>query len=234
MEALILAGGLGTRLQNVVNDVPKSMASILGKPFLEYQFNYLKKYGVTKIIMAVGYKKEAIQDYFGDNYCGIDIEYSIEQEQLGTGGAIVNAINHIVEEEFFVLNGDTLFDIDLNEMKKLYHDKQCDIVIALREVDDVSRYGAVSIDECNKIDGFFEKNKKSGDGLINGGIYLIKRRWFVERASKGKFSIEKDVFEKEYLHSKFYALSFNNYFLDIGIPEDYDRAQQEFKRFKIR
>ncbi|MEA3504258.1 MAG: nucleotidyltransferase family protein [Bacteroidota bacterium] len=234
MEALILAGGLGTRLQGVVSDVPKSMAPIAEKPFLDYQLSYLKQYGITKVVLAVGYKKEVIENYFGENYKGIAIEYSVEEQPLGTGGAIFNALNHFSDESFFVLNGDTLFDIDLLKLKKLFDVEKCDAVMALRKVDDVSRYGTVSTDVSGVIDGFFEKNKKSGAGLINGGIYLINRKWFNNVGLNGKFSVETDIFEKQFSVSRFCGIACSDYFLDIGIPKDYDRAQQEFKKFKNR
>ncbi|MCF8304276.1 MAG: nucleotidyltransferase family protein [Bacteroidales bacterium] len=230
-EAVILAGGLGTRLRTVVKEIPKSMAPVNGKPFLEYQLAYVKRFGIERIIFSVGYLRDSIIQYFGDHFKRFNIAYAIEQEPLGTGGGICNALKHVNGDEALVLNGDTMFDVDLRAMADQHHQNKADLTLALKEVDDVSRYGAVYIDDENQIIGFSEKNTETGKGLINGGIYIIKKDIFTRMGLSGKFSMEKDVFEKHLHNLDIYGFASKAYFLDIGVPEDYERAQKEFKRF---
>ncbi|MCF8231462.1 MAG: nucleotidyltransferase family protein [Bacteroidales bacterium] len=230
MEAIILVGGLGTRLRPVVSDIPKAMAPVNGRPFLEYQLAYLKNNGISRVILAVGYKKDSIISHFGNEFLQMEIAYAKEEEPLGTGGAILNALPLVREQQFFILNGDTMFEISLDELQKVYWEKKADLTLALRKVKDISRYGAVTIDDNGRINGFLEKGEAKGKGLINGGIYFGNRKFFEQISYQGKFSFEKEVLEKEYRHKKFYGVGFENYFLDIGIPNDYKRAQHEFKR----
>ena len=231
MEAIILAGGFGTRLQKVVNDLPKSMALINNKPFLEYLLNFLTGQGIQKVIFSVGYKREIIQDYFKDHYKHLSISYAIEQEPLGTGGGILNALDQVEAESAFALNGDSMFRIDLQAMQLLHRKKEADLTIALRYLDDTSRFGTVQIDAEKRVTGFFEKNPDSDPGYINGGIYLINKKFLVASSFGKKFSIEKDCFEKCYMASGIFGYPAKGYFMDIGIPEDYMTAQDEFKRF---
>ncbi|MCK5846630.1 MAG: nucleotidyltransferase family protein [Bacteroidales bacterium] len=228
-EAIILAGGFGTRLQKVVKELPKPMAPINGRPFLEYQLNYLSKYGINRIIFSVGYLSESISSYFGDKFNGIDIEYAYEENPLGTGGGILNAFHKRSTDELIVLNGDTLFEIDLKEFY-LQHKKVNSLFsLALRELESIDRYGSVLIEEYI-IRKFAEKGELRGRGVINGGVYIINKRFFEKANLPQKFSMEKDVFEKLLEKFDFYGFPFSNYFLDIGIPEDYKRAQDEFKK----
>ncbi|EPU6443654.1 D-glycero-D-manno-heptose 1-phosphate guanosyltransferase [Campylobacter upsaliensis] len=222
MEAIILCGGLGTRLRAVVKDVPKPMASVGGKPFLEFIFEFLKKQGVKSVVLAVSYKYEVIQEYFKDSFLGIKIRYSIEKEPLGTGGAIKEALKLCEEEQIFVLNGDSIFEIDLKNLR-LNGAKIC---LALKKMFDFERYGAVSIDESGEIVEFKEKSFCK-EGLINGGIYLLKKDIFKDFELFGSFSFE------EFLSTNFKALKarvelFEDYFIDIGIPQDYEK----FSRLK--
>jgi D-glycero-alpha-D-manno-heptose 1-phosphate guanylyltransferase len=231
LEAIILAGGFGTRLQKVVNDLPKSMALINDKPFLEYLLNFLTGQGIQKIILSVGYKREMIQDYFKVRYKQVTISYAIEEEPLGTGGGILNALEQVEGDSVFALNGDSMFRIDLQAMQHLHQKTGADLTMALRYLDDTSRYGTVRIDNEKRVTGFFEKNQDSEPGYINGGIYLINKNFMVSSSFGKKFSIEKDCFEKCYNNSKIFGYPARGYFLDIGIPEDYMKAQDEFKRF---
>jgi D-glycero-alpha-D-manno-heptose 1-phosphate guanylyltransferase len=231
LEAVILAGGLGTRLQSVVSEVPKSMAPVNGKPFLEYQLDYLSNFGIKKFIFSVGYKAEIIQKHFGDQWHSIPVDYAFEKEPLGTGGGIKNAMKLAESEQVLVLNGDTLFRINLNDFLDFHLQKESAFSLALRKVNDVSRYGTVCTDENGMITGFKEKNTSSGEGFINGGIYLIEKNIFFSLPLPARFSIEKDFFEKYYQALAIFAMPFEAYFLDIGIPEDYQRAQNEFTQF---
>ncbi len=232
MEAIILAGGFGTRLQKVVNDVPKSMALINNKPFLEYQMNYLKYYDVNRIVLSVGYKNQIISNYFKNEFNSIEIKYAKEDEPLGTGGGIKNAFKKIKGKQAFVLNGDSLFNIDLNEFYNFHKSKNSNLSIALRCLQNIDRFGSVEIDEHNRIVNFIEKKSKKNSGYINGGVYLIKKVFFLNLDFPVKFSIEKDCFEQIYKKEKLYGFTSNDYFIDIGIPEDYKKAQNDFKRFE--
>ncbi len=231
-EAIILAGGFGTRLSKVVKDTPKPMALINGRPFLEYQINYLKSHGIERIILSVGYLSEQIQDHFKNKFNGLEIEYAVEKSPLGTGGGIKLAFNHLKTTEALVVNGDTLFDIDIKELYSKHKNKNSNFSIALRIVEDVSRYGKLVIDKNNRILKFAEKGNFSGKGVINGGTYIITKRFFTDNYLPEKFSLETDVFEHYCSNYSFYGFQFKDYFIDIGIPEDYKKAQNDFKRLK--
>ncbi|BDU51405.1 nucleotidyltransferase family protein [Haliovirga abyssi] len=228
MEAIVLAGGLGTRLRSVVNNVPKPMAPIGNKPFLDYIFFYLKKNNIKKVILAVGYKNEIIKHRYGNKYLGIDIEYSIEEEQLGTGGAINQAFKFIDEKESFIINGDTFFYVDLNEMYQFHIKNNADLTIAVKPMKNFERYGKV-IDNNNKIEKFTEK-EKSKKGNINGGIYILNKEYINSLDLPKVFSFEKDIMEKNVNKDNFIAYKSDTYFIDIGIPEDYNKAQKELEQ----
>jgi D-glycero-alpha-D-manno-heptose 1-phosphate guanylyltransferase len=233
-EAIILAGGFGTRLKSVVNEVPKSMALINEKPFLEYQLNYLHKFGINRIVFSVGYKNEFIRSYFKNQFNSISITYALENEPLGTGGGILNAFKEIDGEDAFVLNGDTMFDVNLTEFYSFHKNLNSKISLSLRFLDDVSRFGTVETDNENRITGFYEKNFVKESGYINGGIYLINKDIYQKLNLGEKFSIERDCFEKIYKTEKLFGFKCDEYFLDIGIPDDFIKAQHEFKRFENR
>lgn len=214
MKAIILCGGLGTRLKSVIKDIPKPMAPINNKPFLEFIFTYLKKQKIDEIILAVSYKYEIIQEYFKDEFLNIKVRYSIEKEPLGTGGAIKQALE-LAKEDCLVLNGDTFFDIDLTKMK-LDKSKIC---LALKKMNDFDRYGSVELDKMGNITSFKEKQYLK-QGFINGGIYLISKDIFEGFILEEKFSFE-EFLQENYKNLKARAEIFEDYFIDIGIPEDY-------------
>ncbi|EAL6644853.1 D-glycero-D-manno-heptose 1-phosphate guanosyltransferase [Campylobacter coli] len=214
MQAIILCGGLGTRLKSVIKDIPKPMAPINDKPFLEFIFEYLKKQGIKEVILAVSYKYEVIQEYFKDEFLSIKIKYSIEKEPLGTGGAIKEALKFI-KNEAYVLNGDTFFDIDLTKLK-LNGNRIC---LALKQMNDFDRYGTVNVDKHGFVISFEEKVFKK-QGLINGGIYLLKKDIFDEFSLEKKFSFE-EFLQENYKSLKIQTQIFDDYFIDIGMPEDY-------------
>jgi len=228
-EAVILAGGLGTRLREVVRDIPKSMAPVNGKPFLEYQLAYLQSWGIDHVVLSVGYKNEVIREHFGEQYQDVRIDYAIEEKPLGTGGGIQLALQKTDGQAAFILNGDTFFEVNLQRLHDLYRIKNADLCMALHFCDDVSRYGAVEIDDDGRITGFHEKGQQSGEGFMNGGVYYFKKAYFDSFDFHEKFSLEKDFFEKHYKEEHFYGLRCYSYFIDIGIPADYERAQDEFK-----
>jgi D-glycero-alpha-D-manno-heptose 1-phosphate guanylyltransferase len=231
LQVLILAGGEGTRLKSVVKDIPKPLADVDGKPFIEYIFDYLLRYGIKNIIMSVGYKSEAIINLFGSCYKDLEIEYCIEDKPLGTGGALIKALPLIKENNLLVINGDTFFDVDLKELETFHLDKKADLTLSLKQMYDFDRYGRVFVDENNKITGFEEKTFCSS-GLINGGVSLIRVDTMGKINLGEKFSFEKDFLENHFNDYNFYGLAQDEYFIDIGIPQDYERAKNELKRFK--
>ena len=225
MEAIILAGGKGTRLRSVVSDIPKPMAPIGGKPFLSYILKYLKRWGISHIILSVGYKYEAIKDYFGDNYDGINISYCIEEYPLGTGGAIKKALSMANEDNVFIINGDTYFDADMNDLFDYHIKKKSDLTIAIKPIEKCERYGSVLVED-GRITGFTEKEYRE-KAFINAGVYIIKKSLLDNFILDEKFSIEDDFFSRYYKELNFFAQIQDKYFIDIGIPEDYEQAQKE-------
>lgn len=230
-EAIILAGGMGTRLKGVVDDVPKVMAPVNGRPFLEYVLDYLGDYLLEHVVLSVGYKKEVIMEHFGSAYNELRISYAIEEEPLGTGGGMKHAFHQIEGRKAFVFNGDTLFRINLIRLFDFHQIRQAEVTMVLREVEDVSRYGAVELDAEKKVTGFYEKDNVQGTGLINGGVYLINKRFLNKHPFPSAFSFEKECLEPLAGNEKIYGLLCKQYFIDIGIPEDYQKAQHEFKEF---
>ena len=226
-EAIILAGGFGTRLQGVVKDLPKPMAPVNGRPFLTYILDYLIDYQYNKVVLSVGYLHEKIEEFFGTHYKSLAIDYAVETEQLGTGGGILFAMSKCTTDNVLVINGDTMFKVDLDAFERFHEEKGGLLSIVLREVEDVYRYGSVTISDDNLIALFIEKQVTFGRGYINGGVYLINRKLFDKHPQPRKFSFEKDLMTKFYTQELFYAMPSDGYFIDIGIPEDYARAQQE-------
>lgn len=224
-EAIILAGGKGTRLQSVVNQVPKPMALIGNQPFLSLLLSYLKKQGIEKVILSVGYMYEKIQEVYGDEYNGISISYSIETEPLGTGGAIAKALTLTESENILVLNGDSFIKFQLNQIQKHIPQYANQTLLVLKEMKNVDRYGSVLLNG-NIITAFEEKQYKE-TALINAGVYILNRNIFKDKQLPEKFSFEKDFLEKEVKNQTLLGVIINTYFIDIGIPEDYSKAQTE-------
>ena len=228
MEAIILAGGFGTRLRSVVSDLPKPMAPIAGRPFLELLLDHLAMFDFDHIVLSTGYMHDKIESHFGSAYKGMLLSYAVEKEPLGTGGGIRNALTLCSQEDVAVLNGDTLFRIDYNVLASFYHSHHCRLAMVMRNVDDTSRYGAVSTDSSGRIVRFDEKNQCDGAGTINGGISMINRSLLEEFAPGEAFSFEKDVLQAMYDKEPFYAYASDDYFIDIGIPEDYQCLCQDY------
>lgn len=231
--AIILAGGFGTRLQSVVSDLPKPMAPVNNQPFLNYQLNYLKHYGIKKAVLSLGYLPEKIKDYYGNNFNGLEIDYVIEKEPLGTGGGIRLALDKCAEEKVFILNGDSFFDVNLIEFYNLHSQNNSEISLALRKVNNADRYGTIEKNYENRIISFKEKSGFAKEGIINGGVYILDKKTFTTLTPANKnFSIEKDFFEKQLQTIQIKGFEFEGYFIDIGIPEDYTKAQHDLKGFK--
>jgi len=229
MEAIVLAGGFGTRLSHIVSDVPKPMAQVNNEPFLKHIFKFLRRNKINKVVLATGYKSEAIEEYFKVNYHGIEIIYSIEDEPLGTGGAIKKAMDYCKDEDIFIINGDTYFDVNLNEMNIFHNKKNSDLTVATKQMNDFERYGNVIFDIDDKILDFQEKSLIK-NGNINGGIYLLSKK-ILNKMIENKFSFEKEFMELMVKENNFYSFKSKGYFIDIGVPEDYYKAQTDFKTF---
>ncbi len=225
MRAIILAGGFGTRLKSVVPDLPKPMAKIAGRPFLEYVMDRLIFSGVTEIILSVGYRSSVIMEHFADEYRGITISYAVETDPLGTGGAIANALQDRGDEPALVINGDTLLDLDYEELIAWYKSMPTKIAMVLKVVPDVSRYGSVLLSD-GRVTGFQEKGQR-GSGLINAGVYIIHPGVFAQFNLFGRFAFESDLLQMHCEELSPRAFVTDAYFIDIGIPEDFKRAQIE-------
>lgn len=228
MEAIILAGGLGTRLQGVIGNYPKCMAPVNGKPFLSYVFEYLDSQKCTRVILSLGYKHDVIIDWLKTQDLSFELDYLIEYEPLGTGGGIQAAMEEAAADDVAVLNGDTLFMVDLQAQLKFHTEKNATTTLALKKMHQFDRYGIVNTDAGGVITSFEEKQYRE-EGLINGGIYMINKAAFLEKKLPERFSFEKDYLEPFAKEKKFYGFECDSYFIDIGIPEDYNRAQEELR-----
>lgn len=229
MEAIILAGGLGTRLRSKVSEKPKSMAPIKGVPFLEYQLNQMIENGVNRFIFSVGYKYEIIQNHFNNQYKNCEIIYAIEESQLGTGGAILNALQYVKGERVLIANGDSLFKVNIQEQIDFHIKNNADVTLALKPMQEFERYGTVDLAKDRIIQ--FKEKQFVDKGLINGGLYIFNTDLLKSFTFPEKFSIEKDFFEAKVQELSFYGYISNGYFLDIGIPEDFLKSQYEMGIF---
>ncbi|MEO6894894.1 MAG: nucleotidyltransferase family protein [Ginsengibacter sp.] len=229
-EAIILAGGLGTRLRSVVFDVPKCMALIGGKPFLHYLIEFLKRNGIEHFIFSAGYLHEVIEKYLQQNYPELNVSISLETEPLGTGGAIQFAASKTSEKNVLVCNGDTFYKIDIDLLNQFHIEKNAACSLSLKPMNNFDRYGVVELNDNNSIKNFKEKQFYKS-GLINGGIYALNIPGFLKEDLPEKFSFEKDYLEKkvqfQVKNPRIFGLVQDHYFIDIGIPEDYEKAQKE-------
>jgi D-glycero-alpha-D-manno-heptose 1-phosphate guanylyltransferase len=228
MECIILAGGLGTRLRGTIGDFPKCMAPVNGKPFLHYLFVYLQEQGCTRIILSLGYKHEVIIDWLKEHSWPFEISYVIEEEPLGTGGGIQLTIREAKTDDVAVLNGDTMFSVDLGDQFKFHVQLKSATTLALKEMKEFERYGVVNTDDQHHLISFEEKQYRES-GLINGGVYIINKNFLLGKGLPEKFSFEKDYLEAFVGEQRFYGYRDTSYFIDIGIPEDYHRVQDDFK-----
>ncbi len=225
-QAVILAGGLGSRLKSVVSDRPKPMALVAGRPFLAHQIEYLTGQGVQRIVLSVGYKKEQIIQHFAHRYGGVEMAYGIEESPLGTGGGLLRALQQCDQNEtVLVVNGDTWFPLDIAPMMRLHQKKQADVTLALRKGAGEGRYGGIDLDGSQRIVNFSSQGEE-GD-YINGGAYLIgpvcQRRWLAEGVRN--CSLETDLLESGIREGlRCFGFPSSAAFIDIGLPADYARA----------
>ena len=178
--AIILAGGMGTRLKTIISDLPKPMAPIMNVPFLTYQLNYLKHFGIKKVIFSVGYLSEKIIAHYNQSFENISIEYSIEKNPLGTGGGIRMAMSNLNEDLVLILNGDSFFDLDLEQFYNLHLEQKSDFSLALRYVNNSERYGNIEFNSSNQITSFIEKNQLNQSGYINAGVYILSKKLYLQ------------------------------------------------------
>jgi D-glycero-alpha-D-manno-heptose 1-phosphate guanylyltransferase len=225
MEAIVLAGGLGTRLASKLDGIPKAMAPVAGRPFLEILLNQLKRAGCTRALLSVGHLHATIQNHFGASFRGMPLDYVIEDVPLGTGGAIRKTLTHTAEENVLVLNGDTFLSADYAAMLRFHEDEHGPLTIAITHQLDVARFGGVLV-EGKRIVGFQEKGR-SGPGFINAGAYALRRAMPWPPNLSEKFSFEVDFLAPQIERLAPAAYEVDGFFLDIGVPEDLDRAQTE-------
>lgn len=225
-EAIILAGGLGTRLRSVVPGLPKCMAPVNGIPFIAYVIHYLQEQGIKKFVFALGYKSEAFGFFLRNTLSSADYLLSVENEPLGTGGAIRLACRKVMNENIVVANGDTLFRVDIPALSVFHHKQKADCTIALKPMKAFSRYGAISLNKDFSVKSFEEKQYCAG-GYINGGVYALHVPAFLDKQFPDKFSFEQEYLERFCKYGKIFGIAEDAYFIDIGIPEDYKRAAAE-------
>lgn len=219
----MLAGGLGTRLRPVVGDVPKPMAPVAGRPFLEILLGSLAGKGVGRAVLSVGYLADRISGHFGDSFRGMQLAYALEREPLGTGGAARLAAERCAGDAFLLLNGDTFLDIELDALDA-HRRAHGNPVVVGREVPDVARFGSIAV-EHGRLAGFREKGA-SGPGLVNAGCYVLDRAMLASRPVGTPFSLERDLLPSELVRRPIDVFVTRGLFIDIGVPEEYARAQE--------
>ncbi len=225
-SAVILAGGLGTRLRSAVPDLPKPMAPISGRPFLEYQLDYWISQGVHRFVLSVGYRHEAITEHFGSRYKGVQIEYAVEERPLGTGGGFLAAAEKLDSQEpFLLLNGDTYFGVDRKVLHAYALEHDADWCLSLFRTSETGRYMGIEVSPEGQIMSL-KSGVEQGSRLANGGVYWVHPRILSEAPSLGeKISLEDDLFPNAFaVGRRLFGIEFEGTFIDIGVPEDYHRA----------
>jgi D-glycero-alpha-D-manno-heptose 1-phosphate guanylyltransferase len=226
MQAIVLAGGLGTRLRGVVPDLPKPLAPVAGRPFLAIVLAQLRAQGFDSAVLSVGYRHELIRDAFGDQFDAMALRYAVEDRPLGTGGAIRLAARQCGEADVFVLNGDSYAEVDFADMMAAHRRAGAALTVCAVEVADTGRYGRILVDD-GRIAGFAEKGV-AGPGLINAGVYAMRRDLLQQPGLPEAFSFETDVLAARLDELRPRAWVARGRFVDIGVPEDYARAQSMF------
>ena len=226
LEAIILAGGLGTRLSPVVTGLPKPMAPIGNRPFLEIVLPSLAVKGFGRVVLSLGYMAENISSHFGDSFAGLELVYVVEEQALGTGGGVRLALTQCKEDHAFVFNGDTFLDLEVDVVEQQWQQEGKSIIIG-RQVDDTVRYGRL-LTSGGRVVGFTEKGVV-GSGVINAGCYVFDRNELDAFPLNIPFSLEVDFLSKSISSKEFQVFISDGKFIDIGIPEDFARAQIELK-----
>jgi D-glycero-alpha-D-manno-heptose 1-phosphate guanylyltransferase len=232
--AVILAGGLGTRLRSAVPNLPKPMAPINGKPFLAALLNYWVSQGITRFVISLGYKSQTIIDYFGASFNGADIEYVVEMTPLGTGGALL-LVNQRLDSNcsFFLLNGDTYFEVEAKNLSNLAIETNADWCFSLFKTSEIDRYHRINLGEHNEILDFNSPKTRLTQYLANGGVYLVRSRILnaLNIPLSNQISLENEIFPLLISQEKrIFGLIFDTKFIDIGVPDDYQRAHELLKK----
>jgi D-glycero-alpha-D-manno-heptose 1-phosphate guanylyltransferase len=224
-EAIILAGGFGTRLRSVVKDLPKPLAPVAGRPFLAHVLDLIAGQGIRRAVLATGFMADRVEQELGHDWHGMQLVYSPETEPLGTGGAIAKAMPLLAGDAFFVLNGDTFLSLDYAALDRAARAADRSMCMALAAVPDVARYGAVVVEDA-RVTGFREKGQP-GPGFINAGVYRLRHEVQERFPATANFSFETDVMAALVAAGQVSAFAQTQRFIDIGVPEDYERAQTE-------
>lgn len=224
MEAIVLAGGMGTRLRAVVPDLPKPMAPVAGRPFLEILLAVLSRKGFERVVLSVGFMADVIVHHFGARFLTLRLDYVVEKNPLGTGGGVRLAMEHVAGSHVFVFNGDTFLDLEVNEVERRWQERARPLIVG-RQVADTARFGRL-LTEHGRVTGFLEKGV-GGSGLINAGCYVINRHQLDAFAVGDRFSLEQDFLTGAVARGEFDVFTTEARFIDIGLPEDFLRAQTE-------
>jgi len=230
MEAIILAGGLGTRLRSTVPDLPKPLAPIEGKPFLGYLLDYWRGQGVKRFILSVGYKHELIRECFGSEYKNTEVDYAVETEPLGTGGGLLLSVKQLQSKEpFLILNGDTFFAVNLVDLRNCHAQYEADMTLSLVDVPQNKRYSGVLLDKEGMVRSMEARTESSKNSLVNGGVYMVERNLLsiYEKKVSKKNSLEDELLSELFEQKKRIAgFLGRGAFIDIGVPQDYSRAAE--------
>ena len=221
IDVAILVGGLGTRLRGVVDDVPKPLAPVLGRPFLFYLLDMLALHGARSVTLCSGYMADLVQDKVGGEWLGMPIHHSVESEPLGTAGALAVAKNFLKSDRVLVMNGDTWFEPDFNTFVEVSSDSE--FCIAAARVSDASRYGTLETNSSGHLISFKEKSPSSSPGLINAGVYLVSQN-VLASIPPGRISLETQILPDLIAERRVQVFETPSPFLDIGIPSDYAAA----------
>ena len=233
LDVVILAGGLVTRLRSVVSEVPKCMAPVNGKPFLYYLLKALSQYSINKVVLSVGYKREHIMEWVHEHgrEFPFGIDYAVEGTPLGTGGGIRLALSKCTSDAVCVMNGDTFFDVDLEQLQEAHKHSGLILTMAVKHLRGFDRYGTVSFNQAGVVTGFNEK-QFCEDGYINGGVYLLSDKSLLKDMPE-KFSFETEFLQPKAAEGLVQSFVSDGYFIDIGIPQDYAKANEDFKDFGV-
>lgn len=224
LEAIVLAGGFGTRLRAIVPDLPKPMAPVAGKPFLEIVLRSLAANGFSRVVLSLGYKADEISKHFGEQFSGMALDYVVEDSPLGTGGAVRLAMSRCTQDHVYIFNGDTFLELDVSALESLWERMRNPIIVA-RQVQDAARYGRLLLQDGSVV-GFAEKGM-AGEGLINAGCYVFSSNQLDRFELYEPFSLESDFLAHAVTEIHVDVFVTNGHFIDIGVPEDYLRAQTE-------
>lgn len=229
-EAIILAGGKGTRLKSVLDDRPKPMAIIRGKPFIEWILLMLKRQGIQRTVICTGHLGEIVESYFGNGRSiGMEITFARDPFPLGTGGAVRNALGKTRSKHILVLNGDSYLRVNISSFLKTHLALNARASISLVQVEDSSRYGSVKINKNGKMLAFLEKSPRKQSGLINAGTYLLERNILKEIPEGKRISLEREIFP-DLIGKGLYGVPCDGPFIDIGTPESFNKAEKLLKR----